>query len=580
MINTSSSFVPVDRELSAWIRLAFESAYPEAGSVLARISTVPTMSPEFGDYQCNDAMNLARALKIKPRVIAERLIAVAGPHPGVARMEIAGPGFVNVFLEDSWISDRLAAMAGDGGLGLPSDGAGKTVIVDYSSPNVAKPMHIGHIRSTVIGNSLYRIHSALGYRTVSDNHIGDWGTQFGIIIMGYRHFLDQKALETSPIEELERVYVKSYEKSREDADWLNECRRELVKLQSGDEQNVALWKDFVALSLREFEGIYRRLGVSFDIVRGESYYRDKLAGVVRQLEEKELARESEGAMVVFMEEDKLPPCIVRKSDGGYNYASSDLATVASRVDEFGPDRIIYVTDERQQLHFRQIFAISRKLGCSVSLEHVWFGLMRLPEGTFSTREGNVIKLERLLDEAESRALAIVTASSPDMPEERRREVARVVGIGAIKYADLSQNPQTTVTFTWEKALALDGNSGPYLQYAYARIASVRDKFAERFPGIDPDGFPIVFTQQIERTLALKLLKFPEAVTRAAQACKPSTVADYLYDLAQSYSTFYQNVPFLKAEEGVRESRVRLCGITAKVLKSGLDLLGIETQERI
>ncbi|TFH17637.1 MAG: arginine--tRNA ligase [Lentisphaerales bacterium] len=580
MINTSSSFVPVDRELSAWIRLAFESAYPEAGSVLARISTVPTMSPEFGDYQCNDAMNLARALKIKPRVIAERLIAVAGPHPGVARMEIAGPGFVNVFLEDSWISDRLAAMAGAGGLGLPSDGAGKTVIVDYSSPNVAKPMHIGHIRSTVIGNSLYRIHSALGYRTVSDNHIGDWGTQFGIIIMGYRHFLDQKALETSPIEELERVYVKSYEKSREDADWLNECRRELVKLQSGDEQNVALWKDFVALSLREFEGIYRRLGVSFDIVRGESYYRDKLAGVVRQLEEKELARESEGAMVVFMEEDKLPPCIVRKSDGGYNYASSDLATVASRVDEFGPDRIIYVTDERQQLHFRQIFAISRKLGCSVSLEHVWFGLMRLPEGTFSTREGNVIKLERLLDEAESRALAIVTASSPDMPEERRREVARVVGIGAIKYADLSQNPQTTVTFTWEKALALDGNSGPYLQYAYARIASVRDKFAERFPGIDPDGFPIVFTQQIERTLALKLLKFPEAVTRAAQACKPSTVADYLYDLAQSYSTFYQNVPFLKAEDGVRESRVRLCGITAKVLKSGLDLLGIETQERI
>jgi arginyl-tRNA synthetase len=285
-------------------------------------------------------------------------------------------------------------------------------------------------------------------------------------------------------------------------------------------------------------------------------------------------------MVVFMEEDKLPPCIVRKSDGGYNYASSDLATVASRVDEFGPDRIIYVTDERQQLHFRQIFAISRKLGCSVSLEHVWFGLMRLPEGTFSTREGNVIKLERLLDEAESRALAIVTASSPDMPEERRREVARVVGIGAIKYADLSQNPQTTVTFTWEKALALDGNSGPYLQYAYARIASVRDKFAERFPGIDPDGFPIVFTQQIERTLALKLLKFPEAVTRAAQACKPSTVADYLYDLAQSYSTFYQNVPFLKAEDGVRESRVRLCGITAKVLKSGLDLLGIETQERI
>lgn len=580
MTKSPSQFIPIDRDLSAWIRAAFGAACPESESVLSRISTVSTISGEFGDYQCNDAMNLARALKSRPRDIAERITTCAAPHPGVARVEIAGPGFINVFLNDAWIAEQLVAMSMEAGLGLPQDGAGKTVIVDYSSPNVAKPMHIGHIRSTVIGNSLDRMHRALGYRTISDNHIGDWGTQFGLIIMGYRHFLDRKALKTAPIEELERVYVKSYEKSRADEDWLDQCRKELVKLQSGDAENVALWHDLVALSLREFEGIYRRLGVSFDLVRGESHYKDKLAGVVKQLEDRGFARESEGATVVFLEEEKIPPCIVKKSDGGFNYAASDLTTVASRIEEFKPDRIIYVTDERQQLHFRQIFAISRKLGCSVSLEHVWFGLMRLPEGTFSTREGNVIRLERLLDEAESRALAIVTASSPEMPEERRREVARVVGIGAVKYADLSQNPQTIVTFTWEKALALDGNSGPYLQYAYARIASVRDKFAERFPDIDPDEFPIMFTESIERTLALKLLRFPEAVTRAAQACKPSAVADYLYDLAQTYSTFYQNVPFLKAEQGVRESRVRLCGVTAKVLKRGLDLLGIETQERI
>ena len=565
--------------LSEWIRSAFVQQFGDDLD-LAGIGVVETANAEFGDYQCNAAMSLAKALKKAPRAIAEELAANAPAHEAVDRLEIAGPGFINIFLSDAWLLGSVAAVETDPQLGVPEKGEGHTVIVDYSSPNVAKPMHIGHIRSTIIGNAIDRLHRFLGYHVVADNHIGDWGTQFGIIIMGYRHFLDKAALEEAPVEELERVYVKSYEKSREDKEWLTQCRQELVKLQSGDPDNTALWKEFIGLSLKEFDHIYKRLDVSFDVVRGESYYNDKLAGTVQLLEEKGMAEESEGATVVFLEEEKLPVCIVRKSDGGFNYATTDITTVASRIEEFQPDKIVYVTDERQQLHFKQFFTICRKLGYETDLQHVWFGLMRLPDATFSTRQGNVIKLEHLLDEAEQRAFDIVTTSSPEMPEETRREVARAVGIGAVKYADLSQNPQTTVTFTWDKALALDGNSGPYLQYAYARIASVHDKYAERFPEGDLGAHELVLTEPIERELAMKLLRFPEVVIRAAQAYKPSTVADYLYDLAQCYSAFYQNVPFLKAEEGVRESRVKLCGITAKILRRGLALLGIETPDRI
>jgi arginyl-tRNA synthetase len=570
----------VTQVLSAWMQDAFRRAFPDAEAGFEDVGVVATANPEFGDYQCNAAMPLAKVLKCSPRDIAQRAVDAAEDHAAIARVEIAGPGFVNLFVADDWLAAQLEQMLAGGTVGIPPVGAGKTVVLDYSSPNVAKPMHIGHIRSTIIGNALDRLHRALAYNVVSDNHVGDWGTQFGIIIMGYRHLARPEALETTPVEELERVYVLSYERSKEDAEWLGQCRQELVKLQAGDPENTRLWKEFVRLSMAEFDHIYGRLGVRFDLVRGESHYNDRLAGMVKRLEHEGLATESEGALVVRLEEEGLPLCIVRKSDGGYNYTTTDLATVASRTDEFQPDRIVYVTDERQQLHFRQFFAVSRRLGCTTNLVHVWFGLMRLPEGVFSTRQGNVIKLEQLLDEAESRAMAIVRESSPDMQEEQQRAVARAVGIGAVKYADLSQNPQTAVTFTWEKAMALDGNSGPYLQYAYARIASVRGKYSERFPGKDPDAFPLGLTETLEHTLALKLVRFPDVVVQATQAYKPSHLADYLYDLAQTYSSFYQNVPFLKAPDGVRESRVRLCGFVAAVLRYGLDLLGIETPERI
>jgi len=570
----------IEQELSSWAGEAFKSAFPEADINDARTDVIATNDERFGDYQCNAAMELARTLRMKPRDISQKVLDTSVLPECVERTEIAGPGFINLHIHAKWLEQRLEALQHDDRLGVPESGAGKTVIMDYSSPNVAKPMHIGHIRSTVIGNALDRLHRFLGYKVVTDNHLGDWGTQFGILIMGYRHFVDETALKEYPVEELERIYVKSYEQAREDENWMEQARKELLKLQQGDPENRELWKKFVDLSMSEFNRIYNRLGVQFDLTRGESYYHDRLAGVVEELQAKGLARESEGALVVFLEDEGLDVCIVRKKDGAFNYATTDLATVESRIQEFHPDAIIYVTDERQQLHFQQLFVICRLMGLDTNLVHVWFGLMRLPEGTFSTREGNVIKLEKLLDEAESRALDMVRKASPEMPPDQQKEVARAVGIGAIKYADLSQNPQSLVTFTWEKALSLDGNSAPYLQYACARIASVQDKYRERFPKGRPEDYPIRITEPVERKLGLRLLRFPDVVARAAALYRPSILADYLYDLAQVYSSFYQNVPFLKAEEGVRESRVRLCDLVVKTLRHGLDLLGIETPPRI
>ncbi|MCO5068031.1 MAG: arginine--tRNA ligase [Kiritimatiellae bacterium] len=568
----------LEHELSGWMRARFQTLFPDADLSGVQMEVLPATDERFGDYQCNAVMGVAKRLKRAPVEVAKLLVAEC--PAGVARLEIAGPGFINFHLDDAALARRLEEVQGTERLGVPEIGRGKTVVLDYSSPNIAKPMHIGHIRSTVIGNALDRLHRFLGYTVVADNHLGDWGTQFGILILGYRNFLDAQALKDDPIAELERLYVKSYERSKEDESWLNQARAELVKLQQGDAENRALWQQFVQLSLGEFEKIYARLGVRFDLNRGESFYNDQLAGVVERLQALGLAEESEGALVVKLDEEKLPLCLVRKSDGGFNYTTTDLATVLSRAKEFSPDAVIYITDERQQLHFKQFFAVARKMGVTTRLVHVWFGLMRLPEGTFSTRQGNVIKLERLLDEAESRALALVQASSPEMDEATQREVARAVGLGAVKYADLSQNPQSLVTFSWDKALALDGNSAPYLQYAHARIASVRDKYREQFGDRRPEDSPIVLGEAIERRLAVRLARFPDVVARATSVYKPNVLCEYLFEVAQVYSTFYQTVPFLKAEEGVRESRVRLCDLTASVLKRGLALLGIEAPNRI
>ncbi len=581
MNKDKKEYVLLTDMLSEWMSYVFRQAYPDSEYDFSSIAVVDTANPEFGDFQCNDCMSLSRTMRKAPRDIAQDVIKNADQPEFLDFMDVAGGGFINLRIKTDWLGRYIEQVFnGDDRLGVPMHGRNKTVVMDYGSPNVTKPLHIGHLRSHNIGSVLDRLFRFLGYKVIADNHLGDWGTQFGITIMGYRNFGDRNAMTESPLQELERVYVESYKKSQEDNNWLEQSRAELVKLQSGDPDNIALWHEFMDLSRKELDRVYKRLGVSFDLVRGESYYQDMLADTVKLLEGKGIAGESEGATVVFLEEEKLPVCIVRKSDGGYNYATTDIATIISRVKEFNPDRIIYITDERQQLHFQQIFTIARRLGCATQLDHVWFGLMRLPEATFSTREGNVIKLECLLDEAEKRALDIVRESSKGLDPEQQNEVARAVGIGAVKYADLSQNPQSLVTFTWDKALSLEGNSGPYLQYAYARIASVRDKYRERFPDVDLNVCELKLSEPVERSLALKLARFPEIVVRSAHAFKPSILTDYLYDLAQAYSNFYQNVPFLKAEEGVRESRVRLCGMIAAVLRKGLNLLGIETPERI
>ena len=571
------SIIAFDQRLSEWATKGFCSCFHIECS---KVEVVPTTNDSFGDFQCNAAMAFAKELKRSPRDIAETFIEQVSLPDFVEKAEIAGPGFINLFIKDLAIAEHIQYLEKDEYFGIEQSGSGKTVVIDYSSPNIAKPMHIGHIRSTVIGNAIDRLYRQLGFNVISDNHLGDWGTQFGLMLVGYDAFVDEEALKKAPVDELERIYVASYHRSKKDPKWREKAKAALVKLQQGDASCRALWERFIELSIKEFNTVYERLDVRFNLYRGESFYNDSLPIIIQQLEEQNLATPSDGALIVDLEEEGMPVCIVKKSDGGYNYATTDLATVQSRQKEFNPDRIIYVTDERQQLHFRQFFCIADKLNMNANLVHVWFGLMRLPEATFSTREGNVIKLTALLDEAERRALDIIKKNNPARREEDQKDLAKAIGIGAVKYMDLSQNPQSLVTFTWEKALNMEGNSAPYLQYTYARISSVIDKYFDEVGDGLLEETPIKLEEPIERKIALKLSRFESAVTSAAMYYKPNILADYLYELSQLYSSFYQNVPFLKAEVGTRESRIQICRVTARIINRGLQLLGIETRERI
>jgi arginyl-tRNA synthetase len=487
-----------------------------------------------------------------------------------------------------------------------AEGSG-VIVIDYSSPNIAKRMHIGHLRSTIIGDSLKRIFRYLGYTVIGDNHLGDWGTQFGKLITAYRLWLDPEAYRNNPIEELERLYVKFEKESATEGDsgpLLEGARRELKKLQDGDPENRALWKEYVDLSLKEYETIYRRLGVSFDTYRGESYYHDRMAGVVRELVEKGLARRSEGALVVFFDEaDKLTPCLVQKNDGAFLYATSDLACIQSRREEYALDRIIYVTDDRQIPHFQQVFKIAELSGWTEKKVHVPFGVMKFSEGHFSSRKGNVIYLSQLLDEAEKRALSIVTQKNPGLPEDEKAGIARAVGLGAVKYFDLSQNRSSDIIFDWDRILSFEGNTAPYLQYVYARIRSLSRKALEAAetdvsgPGVLPgnettdnpiketadDSVPPLPAEGIndtEQKLIHLLLQFPQAVHQAAENYRPNLLSDYIFDLSQVFNYFYNTFPILKARPELRTFRLFLCQRVAEIIKTGLDLLGIEVLERM
>ena len=530
--------------IEGWLKAGFEAAFP--GNDFSNVRALPATDAKFGDFQCNDALAAAKTLHMPPRKIAEAVFArLEADRPDfIAKFELAGPGFLNITVSTDWIAARLAALAADAHTGIPQTGAGQRVVIDYSSPNAAKQMHIGHIRSTVIGNAIDRIYRALGYEVIADNHL---------------------ERDNLTVANLEKCYVLSAAKAKEeDGVWKEACKAELVKLQQGDADNLALWKRFIDISIGEFDRMYAKLGVKFDTYRGESYYNDTMPGVVARLQEMGLAVESEGALVVNLEAEKLGVAIVRKSDGGYNYTTSD----------------------RQQLHFKQWFSIAAKMGYSgVKLVHVPFGLMSFQGKAISTREGNLIKLDELLAEAVRRALEIVkarttTGDTPnpaaDQATPAQISLAEQIGYGAVKYTDLSHDPITDIDFSWDKALALEGNSGPYLQYAYARVCSLLDKAGNP----DLSGAAFSCSEPVERQLALQLLQFGPTVLRAAESYKPSVLADYLFQTAQLYSSFYQRSPILKSEPAVRDARLRLCALFGTVLSTGLRLLGIETPSRI
>ena len=570
------------------MQAAVRAVLPDAdtGGILIR----PCPDPKFGDYQSNALLSLAKARKLNPRQFAADVLARLDVGDLCEQVEIAGAGFVNFRLKIAALAQTLQAAARGEHLFFAKADKPKTVVIDFSSPNVAKPMHVGHIRSTILGDSLARTLRLLGHRIITDNHIGDWGTQFGMLLLGWKHHLKPDALKADPLGEMERLYKMVRATSEKMEIVRNAARQELVKLQSGDEENLKIWREMIALSEKQFDEIYARLDVKFDQTLGESFYNSRLNSLVEELVAKGIARESEGAIAIFFDDDpqlKKHPALIRKSDGGFNYTTTDLATLEYRLKTWQPDEIAYVTDGRQQLHFQQVFAAFQKWLSSLvprpstpMLAHVWFGSILGEDGKpFKTRSGETVKLADLLDEAEDRAFKIVTEKNPDLAESQRREIARVVGFGAVKYADLLPNRQSDYIFSWDKMLALQGNTAPYLQYAYARIRSIFRKSGETL-NTQHSTLNIRLVASEEIALAKHLLNFGLTLEAVTVEFRPNFLCNYLYELAGNFTGFYENCPVLKADGATRASRLALCDLTARVLKLGLEALGIETIEQM
>ncbi|MEX2316924.1 MAG: arginine--tRNA ligase [Pirellulales bacterium] len=655
----------------------------ESAALAALVEMVlPSQDAKFGEYQANCAMRLGKQLGKPPREVAADLVARLDVADLCQPPEIAGPGFINLRLRDEWLVEQLAATSADVerlGVALLADS--RTFVIDYSSPNVAKPMHVGHIRSTVIGDALYRVLTFLGHKCISDNHLGDWGTQFGMIIYGYKHFIDETSLERQPVEELSRVYklvnsLVEYHDARRvtipdlkqqiaDAETrlaelqqiaapldpkeakklakrVQQAEQQLAEKQTesstlesklaaielddklgpllkphaeigravlqetaalhgGDPTNVELWRRFLPPCLAEIEATYERLGVKFDHTLGESFYQDRLRGVVKSLLERGLARESDGAICVFLPGHETP-MIVQKQDGAFLYATTDLATIQYRIETWQPDAILYVVDPRQSLHFEQLFATARLWGYDgVELQHVAFGMVLGEDGRpYRTRSGTSVGLVGLLDEAVERAYTIVCENDDERPgpllnNEQRLQAAERIGIGAIKYADLAHNRTSDYVFSYDKMLAMTGNTAAYMQYSYARVKSIfekaekgdRSNFRTRVAagstgqGATIGPIPFLLTTPQERALAVALLQFAEALDRVAADYRPNHLTAYLFELASRYSDFFEHCPVLKAEtDELRTSRLLLCDLMARTIQHGLNLLGIEVVERM
>jgi arginyl-tRNA synthetase len=564
----------------------------------------PAQDARFGDYQANCAMPLAKQLGKPPREIAQAIGERLPLEDVLAPPAIAGPGFINLTLRDEWLARQVQHMAQDDRLGVAPVAAPRTFVIDYSSPNVAKPMHVGHLRSTIIGDALARLLRFLGHKVITDNHLGDWGTQFGILLYGYKHYLDREAFRDDPVRELARLYIQVRKQMRKVVNEQGEeeedpndpmaqaARDETARLHAGDEENLRLWREFMPHCYEEIERIYRRLDVRFDHTHGESFYHPMLAEVVRGLREKGIAQESKGAVAVFFGE-KESPALVQKRDGAYTYTTTDLATIRYRIEQWKPDAMLYVVDFRQGLHFKQLFDIARRWGYDkVELQHISFGSVLGPDGRpIRTREGTSASLESLLDEAIAAAAKVYEENRQklielgkdvgDLSEEERQHIHEVVGIGAVKYADLSQNRTSDYKFILSKMVAMDGNTATYMQYAYARNRSILRKGA-----VDDESFrtnpplPLLRTPE-ERALAVQLLRLEEVLTAAALEYKPSAITSYLWDLAKTFSSFYDRCQVLEAETPeLRQSRLLLCDLTARVIQKGLELLGIRTVERM
>jgi len=547
---------------------------PERGEVVAAADT------RFGDYQANAAMVLAKEAKRNPRELAAQIADKFDGAGICAKPEIAGPGFLNFRLNPDWISQQIVALSGDPRCGVPTAEKPLKVIIDFSSPNIAKPMHVGHIRSTILGDALARITRFLGHEVVTDNHLGDWGTQFGKVLYGWKHLLDRAALERDPVAEMTRLYREVNALEQADPAVHKAAREELVKLQQGDAENRAIWQQLVDLSWAEFEDIYTQLDIKFDERLGESFYDPALGDLVTKLLDSGIAEMSEGAVCIFFRDipalaDK--PCLIRKTDGGFLYATTDLATIEYRVERWQPDAIWYVTGAPQQLHFQQVFAAAQRMGFSTRLEHIAFGsILGEDHKLMKTRSGDNVPLRDLIDEALTRARAMIDEKNAELPEEEKKHIARVVGLGAVKYAELSQHRMTDYVFSWSKMLSLQGNTAPYLQNAYVRVRSIFRKLGAELG----EARDVSLTQPAELALAKKLLQFGEVVPAVLNEFRPNLLANFLFETANAFHTFYEACPVLKASDAERHSRLVLCDTTARVLREGLGLLGVETPERM
>ena len=547
----------------------------------------------FGDYQSNAAMVLAKQRKTNPRALAQEIIDRLDLTE-LATADIAGPGFINFRILPAAYAAHVRMLLVDERLGVPATGAGRTVVVDFSAPNVAKPMHVGHIRSTIIGDSLARIARFLGFNVIADNHIGDWGTQFGMILHGWKTKRNAAALEADPIPELVRIYREVNAEIKADDGLLEICKAELVKLQAGDAENLEIWQTCIDVSKNGLQKIYDRLGVKFDYWLGESYYNDRLAGLVDEFIAQGIARESNGAVCIFsdgtkaLEEDPFKvhredgwndnPALIRKADGGFLYATTDLATIQYRIDEWKADHVWYVVGVPQQLHFRQLFEAAARWGKTGDFKHIGFGsILGDDRKLMKTRSGDNVQLTDVLEEAVERAAAAIAEKNPDLIGAEAAEIAEIVGIGAVKFSELSQNRLTDYVFSWDRMLSLQGDTAPYLQYSHVRIRSIFRKLDAPF---DVSQAEIHLNEDQEIHLARLLARFGEVLPTILEDFRPNLLANYVLELARAFHSYFEACPVLKAEEPVRASRLALCDLTSRTLKQGLDLLGINVPERM